>query len=295
MVKETSAAYQNLIGIALMTAGMASGAAADAVIKALSDQVDTRLIATIVGFGMAVTFATASWRQGIRISPKDLIHRTVLFRTVCEVLGVYLLVLALSVVTLAEVTALSQTVPLLVTLGAVLFMSESVRLGDWAALGFGLVGMVLIVQPVSERFDPLLLIAVASAIVLAARDLASRATPSSVSTMQLGFWGGGALGVSSLAMFLASGKTFPDFTTTVLIGFAAIVLLASATFYGITAAMRIGSVAVISPFRYTRLPFGILLGMIFFSESIDAIAALGSVIIVVSGLAIWWRELKSPA
>ena len=295
MVKDTPASYPNLTGIALMTMGMACGAAADTVIKALSTLVDTRLIAVVVGFGMALTFGLAAWRQRSNITLRDFRHQAVLLRTLCEVVGVYLTVLALSLVSLGEVTALAQTVPLLVTLGAVIFMGERARFGEWIALVAGLVGMVLIVRPVSDQFDPALLIAVAAAIVLSARDLASRAAPSSISTMQLGFWGGGVLGVSALALYLASGEAFPEMSLIITAGFAMIVVLASATFYGITAAMRVGSVAVISPFRYTRLPFGILLGMVFFGETIDAVAVIGSVIIVLSGLAIWWRELRSAA
>lgn len=295
MVKDAPAASRNLAGIALMTAGMASGAAVDAIIKAMSGLIDTRLIAVVVGFGMALTFGAAAWRQGSKITLSDLRHRAVLLRTLCEVVGVYLTVLALSRVSLGEVTALAQTVPLLVTLGAVIFLGERARFGEWIALVAGLVGMALIVRPVSDQFDPALLIAVAAAMVLSARDLASRAAPSSISTMQLGFWGGSALGFGALVLHLASGAAFPEMSWTITASFALIVVLASATLYGITAAMRVGSVAVISPFRYTRLPFGILLGMVFFAETIDAMAVIGSVIIVLSGLAIWWREFRSDA
>ena len=276
-----------------MTFGMASAAAVDATIKAMSGWVGIQFITMIVGFGMAITFAIACLRQGIAISITDLRHKTVLFRTACEVAGVYLIVLALSLVSLSEVTALSQTVPLLVTAGAVLFMGEKATLGDWGALLFGMCGMILIVRPASDHFQPALLLAVASAVVLSARDLASRAAPASVSTLQLGFWGGGALGLFSFVLFLTSGNPRPEPTFALLLGSVLIVLLASATFYGVAAAMRVGSVAVISPFRYTRLPFGIFLGVVLFSEKVDTPAALGAGMILLAGLAIWWRELQS--
>lgn len=48
----------------------------------------------------------------------------------------------------------------------------SARVGEWIALVAGFVGMLLIVQLVSDQFDPASLIAVAAAIVLSARDLA---------------------------------------------------------------------------------------------------------------------------
>ena len=49
-----------------------------------------------------------------------------------------------------------------------------------------------------------------AAIILAARDLASRAVPPTVSTLQLGFWGGLALGVGSLTLAVASESTWPQ-------------------------------------------------------------------------------------
>lgn len=200
MPEDSLIASRNLAGIALMTAGMASAAVVDAVIKAMSGLVDTFVITTVVGCGMALMFGIATITSGSRISQRDLVQRTVLFRTVCEVFGVYLIVLALSLVSLGEVTALSQTLPLLVTFGAVIFLGERAGPFEWIALFAGLIGMLLIVRPATDGFEPAILIALASAIVLAARDLASRAVPSSISTAQLGFWGGSALGVFSFAV-----------------------------------------------------------------------------------------------
>ena len=279
-----------MVGISLMTAGMASGAAVDAMIKVMSNVADTRLIATVVGFGMAAMFGFAARRGGQVISARDLLHRAVLLRTVCEVVGVFGTVIALSLVSLTAVTALAQTVPLLITLGAVLFLGERATPRDWAALMAGLLGMLLIVKPASDDFQPAALVAVGAAIVLAARDLASRAVPSTVSTLQLGFWGGLALGTGSLVLALASQITWPQMTPRIFLGFGLIVLLACTTFYCITAAMRVGTVAVISPFRYTRLVFGVLLGILVFGERLDMATAAGAAIVVASGLYVWWRE-----
>ena len=77
------------------------------------------------------------------------------------------------------------------------------------------------------------------------------------------------------------------------LGLDLIVFLASTTFYCITAAMRLGDVAVISPFRYTRLLFGVLLGMIIFGEALDIATAVGALAIVGCGLYVWWREVFS--
>jgi drug/metabolite transporter (DMT)-like permease len=293
MTDRASKQSENLIGISLMTAGMASGAGADAMIKVMSNLADTRLIAAVVGFGMASMFAFAAGRSGQKVSVQDLVHRTVLLRTACEVVGVFGLVFSLSLVSLTTVTALTQTVPLLVTLGAVLFFGERATLHEWMALLAGLMGMLLIVKPASNDFQPNVLVAVAAVIVLATRDLASRAVPPAISTVQLGFWGGLALGTGSLVLVILSDISWPPMSLSTVLGFALIVLLACATFYCITAAMRVGTVAVISPFRYTRLVFGVLLGIILFGETLDIATTIGAMIVVAAGLHVWWKQIRN--
>ena len=53
-------------------------------------------------------------------------------------------------------------------------------------------------------------------------------------------------------------------------------------------AMRTGDVASVTPFRYTRLIFGVGLGILVFGERIDAIVLLGCAVIVSAGLLIAW-------
>ena len=292
MAKLKLPASENLVGITLMIAGMASGAAVDVTVKALSAQADIMLIASVIGFGMAAIFALAVRRDGQTMVSQQMLHPAVLLRTVFEVLGIYATVLALSMVSLTSMTALLQSVPLLITVGAVLFFRERAGLGDWAVLLLGFLGMILIVKPGTGSFQPATLIAVAAAFILAARDLASRAVPAQISTLQLGVLGGAALGVGTLAVVIFTGISLPSPSIGLGIGLVAVIMLASTTFYCITAAMRLGSVAVISPFRYTRLIFGTLLGMMVFGEKLDLATVVGGIAIVASGLYVWSREVR---
>ena len=50
-----------------------------------------------------------------------------------------------------------------------------------------------------------------------------------------------------------------------------------------------GEVSAVTPFRYSRLLFGIALGVIIFDEELSATTVIGSVLIVFSGLFILWR------
>jgi drug/metabolite transporter (DMT)-like permease len=53
--------------------------------------------------------------------------------------------------------------------------------------------------------------------------------------------------------------------------------------------MRSGEVSAVTPFRYTRLLFGIALGVLVFGERLSLSMAVGSGLIVLSGLFILWR------
>jgi drug/metabolite transporter (DMT)-like permease len=48
--------------------------------------------------------------------------------------------------------------------------------------------------------------------------------------------------------------------------------------------MRVGEVGVVTPFRYTRLLFAILLGLLIFGEVPDTLTLVGGAVIVASGL-----------
>jgi drug/metabolite transporter (DMT)-like permease len=57
--------------------------------------------------------------------------------------------------------------------------------------------------------------------------------------------------------------------------------------------MRVGEVAVVTPFRYTRLLFALILGFLIFAERPDAATLIGGAIIVASGVYTIVRSARS--
>jgi drug/metabolite transporter (DMT)-like permease len=68
------------------------------------------------------------------------------------------------------------------------------------------------------------------------------------------------------------------------------ILIAIGGYYCIIAAMRIGEVSAVVPFRYSRLVFGVAIGVWYFGEVLDHWTLIGSAIVVLSGLYALWRE-----
>lgn len=73
-------------------------------------------------------------------------------------------------------------------------------------------------------------------------------------------------------------------------GFLAIAIVIGVAAYAcLMKAMRTGEVSAVTPFRYSRLIFGVLLGVLWFDEALTSAMIIGSILIVLSGLFILAR------
>ncbi len=66
---------------------------------------------------------------------------------------------------ISQAISLSYSTPLFVTIAAVLFLGETVRMRRWAAVIFGFIGVLIIVRPGAASFSPGLLVAVLAAVL----------------------------------------------------------------------------------------------------------------------------------
>ena len=153
----------------------------------------------------------------------------------------------------------------------------------------GFVGVLIIVRPGVEGFSALSLLALIAMAGFAGRDLATRAAPPALSNAQLGVAGFVMLTLSGLIISgVSGGWRLPDGPT--------MGLLAGASVFGIlgyaalTQAMRSGQVAVVTPFRYTRLLFALVIGMVVFGERPDSATLAGSALIVACGVILLTRR-----
>jgi drug/metabolite transporter (DMT)-like permease len=164
-------------------------------------------------------------------------------------------------------------------------LGEKVSLKRWLVTFLGFGGVLVILRPGMAGFDVLSLLAVVGLIGFAGRDLATRAAPPALSNAQLGLAGFGVLALSGLLMLTVSGGILVPSAQ-------GAGLLAGAAGFGVlgysalTRAMRTGDVSAVTPFRYTRLLFAMVLGVTLFGERPDAATLIGSGIIVLCGLLI---------
>ncbi len=280
----------NLRGMALMAGAMASFALADAFIKALSATHPPGQIIWIAGLGGTLAFSLAC--IAARQSPvtRDILASGVIARMAAESIGTFGIVMALALAPLSMVVAIMQSVPLLVTMGAALFLGETVGWRRWGAILVGLAGVLLIIRPGTEGFTAVALFAVLAAVSLAGRDLLTRAVPRTSTNLQLGVWGFVGLIPTGLILMTALDQPAGPYTPIALSNFAAITLLTALAILFVTMAMRVGEISVVAPFRYTRMLFGLSLAVFWFGERPDLTTWVGAAIVVASGLYSFARE-----
>lgn len=266
-----------------MTASMAGFAVEDAFLKQISQSMPVGQVSAIFGFCGVVVFALMALRAGHAPVPRAALTRTMAVRSVFEVTGRLFYALAIALTPISTASAILQATPLVVVLGAALIFGERVTLGRWALILIGFLGVLVILRPGVAGFSPLSVLALVAVAGFAGRDLATRAAPLGLSNAQLGVAGYVMLMLSGLIILgVTGGAVLPDARVMGLLALGAGFSIAA--YAALTNAMRSGEVGVVTPFRYTRLLFAMVLGVTVFGERPDTATLIGAAIIVGCGV-----------
>lgn len=279
----------NLRGILLMSAAMAGFAVEDALIKAASVTVPAGQVIFLIALAGMTGFALWARATGARLWQPGAFAAPVVGRTLAEMVGTFGIVTALALAPLSTVTAIIQAAPIVVVAAAALLLREQVGWRRWSAVGTGFLGVLLILRPGAAGFDPDALWAVMGVAGLAARDICARRMDPALPTSVVGSWGYAGVLILSVAMTAgAGGPVWPALPAALCIaGAAAIGLVA---YWAIIEATRAGDVSIIAPFRYSRLIFGVGLGVVAFGERLDGAMLAGALLVIGSGLYTLYRE-----
>lgn len=282
-------AGDNLRGLALMLAAMALFAIEDMFLKLTAARLPIGEILVVSGGAGTAIFAALARREGKGFFSGGLWHRAVVGRNLGEMAGTFAYITALASAPLATVSAVLQALPLAVTMGAALFMGAPVGWRRWSAILVGLAGVILVIQPGTDAFQPTALWVLVSVAGLTLRDLATRAVPPTTTSGLVSAWGLASVTVLGLAM-LAIDRRVVLPTAGESAALLGVILFGSAGYWAVVAAARTGEVAVVSPFRYARLVFAIVIGILVFDEWPNLVSLGGAALIVMSGLYSFARE-----
>lgn len=276
----------NLRGSLFMVLAMACFSVEDAFVKAAAKTVPLGEVIFLFGFFGTILYILLTLRRGEKVFHSALFTRAIFIRSICEIIGRLFFSISLVLIPLSSLSAILQATPLIVVMGAAICFGEKVGWKRWSAIFIGFVGVLMIIRPGAGEFQLVSLFAVLGTLGFAGRDLATRAAPKVLSNIQLGVYGFFILMPAGLIILLFNDEVakivVPNSINllyifgTILFGFTA--------YYFLTIAMRIGEVSVVTPFRYTRLLFALLIGVTLFDERPDILTLLGSAIVIASGI-----------
>jgi drug/metabolite transporter (DMT)-like permease len=273
----------------MMMAAMTAFTLNDALTKWISTDIGVGQTMVLRGIAATLILAFLARRQGAFARPAMFRQPVILLRSLAEIGGTVTFLLALPHLPISNVSAIYQALPLVVTLGAALFLGEAVGWRRWSAILVGFGGVMLIIQPGAASFSVWTLLVIISLGFSATRDLLTRRLPSDTPTF-------GVAMLAALGVTLTGGVMVPleggwqpvglDHAA----GIAATALLISAAYTTLISAMRTGEISFVAPFRYVALIVAIIVGFIAFDERPDALMLAGSAIVIASGIYMFHRE-----
>lgn len=274
----------NLRGSLFMVLAMLGFAIEDMLLKRVAGSgLPVGQILMLFGAGGMALFMALTRAQGQAVWHPAVVQPRMLLKAGFEVMGRLFYTLAIAYTALSSASAILQATPLVVVAGAALVFGEKVGWRRWSAILIGLGGVLVILRPGLEGFTAASLLAVLGLIGFAGRDLATRAAPKVLTNFQLGIYGFAAMVPTGAGLlWWQGGAVMPGPAQGAQL--AAAVLVGVFAYWALTVAMRTGEVSVVTPFRYTRLVFALVLGVAVFGESPDTLTLLGSAIVVGSGI-----------
>jgi drug/metabolite transporter (DMT)-like permease len=183
------------------------------------------------------------------------------------------------------VVAILQTAPLILILAAAVLLRERIGTARLVLMLAGFTGALLVAQPGSAGISPAALLAFASALLIAARDLVGRGVPARIPVMVVTF-------ATNLLVMIAAAAMSVGFETWVaptgrhlsFLGFAG--LFVTLGHVGILLAYRLSRTAAVAPFFYSFALWGVLSGLLVWHALPNALSLAGIALIASSGVAI---------
>jgi drug/metabolite transporter (DMT)-like permease len=212
----------------------------------------------------------------------------VLLRALLDAVVVLTFLKALAHMQLADVTAISQATPIIMTLLAAAFGLERIGWRRFLAVLIGFSGVLLVVKPSTDGLSAYATLAVASAALVALRDLLTRYIDPVIPSAVIALVTAVAGAVTGLLLGITE-EWKPAFVTPSLYLILAGILVTLGNL-SIVIAYRDAEVGVVAPFRYFSIVTALLLGYLIFASLPDRISMMGILLIIASGVYTMHRE-----
>jgi drug/metabolite transporter (DMT)-like permease len=285
---------RRLIGIGLMVGAFAFFAMLDATAKYLVGFLGVGFV-VFARYGFSLLFVGLwVWQQGgsgLLVTGNGVLQ---IVRGLLLMVSTCANFIALGYLQLAQTSSIAFSNPLWVCALSPLLLGERVGPRRWFAVVVGFIGVLLIIQPGTMSFHWAMLLSLTSALSTALYQIATRKVGAEDRAITSLFYVSlvGSLAGAPLAPIGWAMPSFGQWGLLVLAGF-----LGSFGHYMLAQAHRMAPAPVLSPFVYTQIIWGILLGFVLFGEVPDILTIVGGSAVVASGLYVLYRErlVRNPS
>lgn len=288
---EPPQAGENLRGAGLMTLSMVSFGCNDTVMKFVTQEMPLYQAIFLRGAVVVILLILLAQRRGgivLRIGAAD--RLPMVLRVFGEVASTVLFLNALQNMAIGNLSAIMQSLPLVVMVAAAVVFGENLGWRRSSAALVGLAGVLIILRPGGDSFGIWALVAIGSMLMVAMRDLSTRSFSRQVTTTTVSFYAAVAVLLMGAVGMIFQGWIMPDVQQLALLLLSGAFLTVG--YLSAVSAMRIGEISYVAPFRYTSLLVAIIAGLVVFGEWPDFWTWIGAGLVVSAGIYTILREAK---
>ena len=261
--------------------GMTLLSSNDAIMKLSSETLGIGQMLFIRGLIAVAIFSLALRISGKPIIAEAAFSKWILLRALCECGGTICFITGLSLLPIATASTLVWTSPIFLTIAAALILRERVTMARWSAVLVGFTGVVLVTNPGSADFSLAMLLPLATAIFICARDLVTRQIDPSLHSLYVTWT---TLLAVTVAGLLISFLDWRPIAVTQIVWLGASAALMSSAFFFQISAVRRGELSFIAPFAYAGIPVAVFYGIVVWAELPSTAMIFGIIFVILSGL-----------
>jgi drug/metabolite transporter (DMT)-like permease len=261
----------------LIVAAGATGLFMQALVRIAGQEIHPFEVVFIRNFMALLLLAPVLFKQRVWMGISN--FRLHFWRGLLQVAAMLMNWTGLTMIPIASVTAILFSAPVFVSLGAIIFLRESSHVRRWVAIGFGFIGMMIIVRPGFAEFNLGIGLVLGASVLFAGTRLIVKKLTKTNDALTI---------VATMAVITTPVSlvpalfywTWPSLETLGLL--AAIAGLGTVTHLLSTHAFRLADLTALEPLGYMRMIWAVLIGYFLFSELPPVWTYVGSAVIVIS-------------
>ncbi|MGR3703498.1 MAG: DMT family transporter [Paracoccaceae bacterium] len=210
-----------------------------------------------------------------------------LARSIFLMFGTVFFFFSVANIGLTEATAIMNINPVIITLGAALFLGEKIGIRRAFGIGAALIGALIIIRPGSDVFSPYAMLPLIAAFAYSAYNITTRFVGRNedpwTSLLYTALFG-------AVIMTIAVPFYWQPLDLTSALLMLVIACFGTLSQFLLIRALSIGEAGMLAPFAYTGLIFATVWGVVIFGEYPDGWTLVGAAVIVAAGVYVWHRE-----